>query len=279
MSGVVVNGALEAIPGLVCTSWHDDPRVRLRIGEDGAARPRGTWVRGITLHSTRGIPGGSDRRAQRILPGLGPTRSTALATNQWWSRNGQSAGAHLVVDFDATVVCLADLATEQTYHATSVNPVTIGIEIAQGSEADFWEQQLEAVVALVDWLTLRFSIQRQVPDRYRGPLDRLRRGARDYVGVFGHRDQSAMRGPGDPGDAIFERLVAAGYEPVDISAGDDLRAWRQRQRVLGVAEDGIPGPATCSALRQFQEQHGLTPTGIADAATRRALEAPDGDRT
>ncbi|WP_394825044.1 peptidoglycan recognition family protein [Pendulispora albinea] len=217
MPGLILDGVAELVPGLECLSWHDDPALRLKIGEDGARRPPGTWIRALVLHTTRGIPGGTDRRQQKILPGLGPARGTARSVNSWWSTNGKSAGAHLVVDFDGAVACLADLVTEQAYHATSVNPHTIGIEIAQGSDAELYEGQLNAVVRLVDWLTERFSIPRQIPDRYRGPLPVLQHGGRDVVGVYGHRDQSAARGAGDPGDAVFEHLAAAGYERVDWS--------------------------------------------------------------
>ncbi|WP_394826582.1 N-acetylmuramoyl-L-alanine amidase [Pendulispora albinea] len=245
------------------------------MGEDGARRPPGTWIRALVLHTTRGIPGGRDLRPQKILPGLGPARRTARATNQWWSSNGTCAGAHLLVDFDGTVACFADLVTEMTYHATSVNAHTIGIEIAQGPNAELWEGQLDAVVHLVDWLTARFDIQRQIPDLYRGSLARLREGGRDVVGVYGHRDQSAMRGEGDPGNEVFRRLGDVGYEPFDFGSGADRMAWRPRQRLLGVADDGVAGPMTCNAIRAFQRNHELPETGLADAATRAILERVD----
>src|SRR5262245_56406345 len=107
MPGLVIRGAPEIVPGVTCMSWFDDKALRLGIGEDGARRVTNTWIRAIVLHTTRGIPGGSDLRPQRILPGLGPSRNSARSVNSWWSTNGQSAGAHLVVDFDGTVACLA----------------------------------------------------------------------------------------------------------------------------------------------------------------------------
>ncbi len=272
MPGLIIGAAPESVPGLTCTSWHDNPKLRLHIGEDGAPRPPGTWIRAIVLHTTRGIPGGTDLRPQKILPGLGPNRNTAVNTNSWWSTDGRSAGAHLVVDFDGSVACLADLALEQTYHATSVNPHTIGIEIAQGSDAELYEGQLDAVVVLVDWLTSRFQIQRQIPDRYRGPVPRLESGGHDVVGVYGHRDQTSARGFGDPGSAVFDRLSAR-YEAFDLLTGSDLSTWTRRQRALGIAGDGLPGPTTFTALRAFQQAHGLTESGFADPATRTVLDA------
>jgi len=274
MPGLVIRGASESVPGLSSTSWLDDKGLRLQIGEDGARRAPNTWIRAIVLHTTRGIPGGSDPRPQRVLPGLGPSRNSARSVNSWWSTNGQSAGAHLVVDFDGSVACLADLELEQAYHATSVNPHTIGIEIAQGSGAELWDGQLDAVVTLVDWLTKRFRIQRQIPDKYRGALQRLRTGGHDVVGVYGHRDQSRARGSGDPGDAIFARLAGC-YEAFDLNAGADLAMWRQRQRTLGVQADGLPGRATWEAICAFQRSRGLEETGMADSPTRLALDASD----
>lgn len=267
MPGVVIDGIPTEVPGLTVSSWHDDPRLRLRIGQPGGAsdgRLRKTrWVRSIVLHTTKGIPGGKDRRPQKILPGIGPSGPAAEAVAHWWSTSGLASGAHLVCDFDGSWICLADLANECAYHATTVNDVSIGIEICQGRDAELYEGQLDSVVAMVDFLTARFGIQRQVPDAYRGPIARLESGGADCVGVFGHRDQTSNRGAGDPGDAIMDRLRAAGYEAFDFSAGEDLAAWRERQRDLGVRHgtsvevDGIPGPATVAQLRQCGYPDGL----------------------
>jgi murein L,D-transpeptidase YcbB/YkuD len=68
---------------------------------------------------------------------------------------------------------------------------------------------------------------------------------------------SRHRGAGDPGDHLFEKLRAAGFEAFDFEAGEDLRAWKQRQRSLGLQADGIPGQRTCQALRQAGHPHGL----------------------
>jgi hypothetical protein len=109
----------------------------------------------------------------------------------------------LVVDHDGSAACLADLADEVSYHSGEVNEVSIGIEIYQGSDAELYEGQLESVVALVDYLTRRFHIQRQYQWPYhRRPAARIASGAQDVVGIFGHRDVTTNRGLGDPGDAI-----------------------------------------------------------------------------
>jgi N-acetyl-anhydromuramyl-L-alanine amidase AmpD len=154
-----------------------------------------------------------------------------------------------VIDFDGYTTCHADLQATAAYHAGAVNSRSVGIEIYQGSNAELYAGQLDAVVTIVDWLTKRFGIQRGIPAGYQGaPVTRLELGARDFVGVFGHRDCSSNRGKGDPGDEVFRLLAAAGYERWDIEAQQDLTAWKSRQLQLGLFADGVPGPLTVAAL-------------------------------
>jgi len=262
--GVVIDGQNENVPGVAVDNWIATPALqRLKPGED--CRSRYTrWIRGIVLHTTKGIPGGSDHRPQVIKPGLGPNRRGDYTTAHFWATSTKHAGAHLVVDFDGSTVCLADLRTEASFHAGEVNEVTIGIEIYQGSDAELYQGQLDAVVRLVDFLTARFGIQRQFHKPYKGgPVARIAQGAQDVVGVYGHRDVTTNRGQGDPGNAIFETLERAGYEPFDFAISADKDAWRQRQEQLntdlGLAlpVDGVPGQKTVAALIQSGRPHGL----------------------
>jgi hypothetical protein len=193
---------------------------------------------------------------------------------RYWSTSELASGAHLICDFDGSWVCVADLATECAYHATTVNDVSIGIEICQGRAAELCEGQLDSVVAMVDFVTAHFRIQRQIPRAYRGPIRRLEDGGADCVGVFGHRDQTDNRGPGDPGDAIMEKLAAAGYERFDFAANEDLAIWRERQRDLArrhgapLNEDGVPGPATAARLELLGYPRGIW-TARGDVVERR----------
>lgn len=244
---IVIDGQKEEIPGITSVSFVDDPT--LAIGDKDCRPRRGEWIRGIVLHTTKGIPGGTDRRPQRILPGLGSSVDAGHRSANCWASDGRAASAHLIVDFDGTVSCCADLERTIAYHAGPVNKGTIGVEIYQGSNAELYSGQLDVVVLLVDWLTRRFGIQRQMPAGYLGPVERLELGADNFVGVFGHRDASGNRGRGDPGDEIFTRLRAAGYEAWDIDSQRDITAWKGRQAELGLSPvDGIPGPKTVMAL-------------------------------
>ena len=122
-----------------------------------------------------------------------------------------------------------------------------------GSDAEMYDGQLDVVVQLCDWLTRRFGIQRQIPHRYVGPSRRLMIPEQllGVVGVLGHRDLTNRRGPGDPGNAIMNKLGKAGYEPLDFDQRADLDTWRRRQRGLGITKgvDGVPGPITVRFLR------------------------------
>jgi hypothetical protein len=262
--GVIIDGKDEGVPGLTIENWIANPGVpRLKRGED--CRQRFTrWVRGIVLHTTRGIPGGSDHRAQLIKPGLGPDRKGDLGTARFWATSAVQAGAHLVVDFDGSMICLADLRLEVSFHAGEVNEVTMGIEIFQGADAELYQGQLDAVVRLVDFLTRRFKIQRQFHSPYKkGPVPRIAVGALDVVGLYGHRDVTTNRGNGDPGDAIFQTLASAGYESFDFALDEDKTTWRQRQEQLntdfgvGLTVDGVPGQKTAAALIASGRPSGL----------------------
>lgn len=253
--GFIIGEKTEIVAGLPCSSWHDDPAniPRLTMGQD--ARQRSTsWVRGIVLHTTKGVPGGKDQRPQDIRSGIGPSLGAAARVARFWSNDPGQAGAHLVVDHDGSIVCVADLLLDRAFHAGTVNDCTIGVEIYQGNAAEMYAAQLAQVVKLVDWLTVRFGIQRQIPSAYQGAIARLAAGGRDIVGVYGHRDVTENRGLGDPGNAIFELLASAGYEARDFEKKEDLAEWKKRQSDLNASlqaaldVDGIPGSATRQAL-------------------------------
>lgn len=259
MPGLIIKGRGIEVPGLKIINFLDEPILKLRPGNDVRRRLSQHWVRNIILHTTKG------EWPQTIRTNLGPFMSIGKKVAKYWTTSPENAAAHLVVDWDGTVTCHADLDCDATMHAGACNEFSIGIEIFQGSRPEniLYEGQLEKVVLLIDALTLLFGIQRQIPppDSYRiipRCGDEGEKG-RMVVGCFGHRNCTQLRGRGDPGDIIFQRLMEAKYEVMDFIRRDDIRVWANRQKkYLGMGidnqyfADGIPGPLT---VRQIQKVH------------------------
>jgi hypothetical protein len=271
MPGLIIDGKEVEVPGVSIRNFKDDPKLALRVGKPDGANDGGARTLPVTLvvlHTTKGIPGGSDKREQVIKPGFGPNTDAGNRTATYWSTDPTASGAHIVVDHNGNVVCLADLKTTCAYHAGQyeVNLRSAGIEIFQGSGAEMYEGQLDVVRKVVDVITSYFGIQRQIPDYYRNntPIPRLQSlGGRNLFGVVGHRDVSDQRGKGDPGDAIMEVLAKNGYERFDFFTSKDIETWKGRQTDIAaklnrsMSIDGIPGAQTTAALKELGYQDGL----------------------
>lgn len=286
MPGLIIGGKEVEVPGVQIRNYKDDPKLALRVGRSDGANdgeiPRDYPTTLIILHTTKGIPGGSDKRPQVLKPGFGPDTKAEDRTAQYWSTDPLHSGAHIVVDADGSVGCLADLKMVCAYHAgnRSVNHRSIGIEIYQGSDASLYASQLEVVAKIVDVLTIEFGIQRQIPTKYLNkPAPRLDKGGKDCIGVVGHRDVSNNRGFGDPGDFIFDVLEQHGYERVDFYTDSDLELWKARQKEIAektglhLTIDGIPGPGTRAALVQLGYKHGLWAFPPAESTAGGAITA------
>ncbi len=257
MSGLIIGGKSVEVPGLTITNFLDDKRLR-RGSEDGK-KSKGRWVKQVIIHTTKGIPGGKIKTPQHVKIG-GANLDKEFNTAAYWRNDPKSSGAHLVIDADGSIGCLADLADEVMYHAgqSSVNNSSIGIEMFQLSDGGIYEATLLACIKLCNALSEIFGIQRQIHMPYsKKAIKRLNTGGKDCIGFFGHRDVSNNRGFGDPGDIIMDMLASAGYERYDFSRNQDLTMWKNRQTMLGAAPDGIPGPNTVRALEAGGFPHGL----------------------
>jgi hypothetical protein len=260
MSGIVVNGKAVEVPGVTVHNFLDDKTLALA---DYDGRLRSTkWVRNIVLHCTVGD-------AQVVAPGVGPTAG-------WWKRypdiwasdrkpdGGRNLhGAHAVIDLDGVVGWYADALLVHVYHCGQVNnEYSVGIELKQQPDGTIFQVQIDTAIEVVATLCEVLGIQRQVHLPYHGRVASLSDG-RDVVGIFGHRDCDANRGAGDPGNAVLTALVAkGGCERFDFAAEEDKRAWRTRQADLNdqgcaLTVDGVPGPATCGALKSKGYSFGL----------------------
>lgn len=213
MSGLVIDGVRLEVPGFTCTSWLDEPALRLKLPEDGIAR--GTRPHSIGLHTTRG------KMPQPLITEAAQDKDcTARATVRAWRLEKRQAGAHIVIDADGEILCIADLVREMSYHCPGLNAVSIGIELVQRMrDGAVFAVQLRAAVATVKLLCNVLRIEKRVIWPYVGrplPIEAMK----GYRGVWGHRDADDDRGRGDPGDLLPQMLIMAGFAEV---AGSRVR--------------------------------------------------------
>ena len=269
-TGLILNGQAVLMPGFDIANYLDNPALKL-ASED--VRFRRSHERGnihvIVMHSTGGIPGGTDLRPQTILPGFGPsTNAGERIVGSWTNDPSRPGGAHIIVDFDGRIYCCADLITQAAYHAQAANGPSVGIEVVQGQgRAELYESQIAVAAnfAVALCAIMPTPIQRQIPKSYTGhPIPRFVASQQtvvplgDVVGIVGHRDLTSNRGEGDPGNAIMEALAAVGCEVFDFASNEDIITWKHRQAVLGLVEvDGIPGPQTVTALKKAGHADGI----------------------
>lgn len=206
---LVIDGQRIETPGLETISWLDDHRVP-RVTDGRRRVPQAT--RAIVLHTVHGKLG-----ALSDAPSVPSDRAERYARYQ--ASTTREVSWHLTVDTDGTVVQSADVASWTCWHATSVNGWTVGVEMVQEADGTLYRLQLAAVVALCDLLCARLGIDRRVPARAGVPIvgvvPRLTGHDGPWSGVFGHRNQTTNRGPGDPGSHVFLALMAAGYAGVE----------------------------------------------------------------
>ena len=271
-SGLILNGTRIPVPSMDVVNFLDDPRLRLAPYDVRQRTPKEkSWIHVVVMHTTGGIPGGKDLRPQVIKPGIcQSTGGGQRIVASWTNDPNRPGGAHLVVDQDGRAYCCADLVTEAAYHAERANGCSVGIEVIQGhAEPDLYQGQLDAAAALALAVCrlMPVPIQWQIPAAYTGgPVPRFASSLAasnstplaDVVGLVGHRDLTANRGSGDPGDAMMDALAAAGCERFSFAGEEDLYTWKQRQKDLGVwFADGVAGPQTVAALRARGDVDGI----------------------
>jgi hypothetical protein len=260
IGGLLMAGYIVPVPGVTVIGPHEREWSHL---DPGDYRARQRVPTQIMLHKTIADD------PEQIVPGAGPAGGAERTARYWQELNPDGSekvysGAHIVIGHDGVVACLADLVYAEAYHATVSNPFSIGIEICELVGGRSYEAAMNAAVAVVFTIAEHLGIQLQMHAGYTGhPLRRMLGGGRDMIGIFGHRNNTERRGRWDPGDRIFEMLRAKGVENFDFDSYDDIAAWKQRQAMLGVVADGLPGPKTRAALQAAGYRSGIYALGKA----------------
>ncbi len=220
---LVLDGRKIETPGLETVSFLDDPKVPRATDHN----PRELPIVGGLLHTVSGKRG-------PIRPGGKPSsRDFTYAVYQAHTERDVSWDA--TGDTDGSTTISNDPARRYTWHAgaPAVNRQTIGIEQVQDADGAQYEVQIRAEVQLIELYCTHLFLPRRTPvdqdgKPYAGLLDE-----RLFAGIYGHRnlwtltkkgERTTMKPWGDPGDAIFNALLAAGFEAVPIDAHGRIAA-------------------------------------------------------
>ena len=256
---MLINGTVTNVDGVQIIGPHETEWSELSSGD---CTPRTRWPTMVILHKTLADD------PEKILDGHGPP-GHAKRTADSWRNDPKHSGAHIVIGDDLSA-CLADVVLVEAWDANQANLRSIGIEHCEELGGIVRRITLENGVKICLALSERCGIQLQVPrpgSYHEGqPLRRYADGGSSLIGFFGHRDVVSSRGKWDPGEVIFSMLIAAGAEPYDFNAGEDLVVWKKRQadlvaRGYQLVVDGIPGPATTAALRSEGYRGGVWALG------------------
>lgn len=264
MPGILYNGVHHLVEGLVVVSPGEASWAWMSPRD--YTRRHTPWPRQITLHTTKGIKA----PVVGVRPGKGPGGRNKTTFDSW-SHSSEAGGACFVIDNDGVVGQGVDAFVYATYHATTVNDHSFGIEMYQEPDGSMYEAVFQSAVKLVLALCKIAGIPFQRDNRpyhENGIIKRMLHGGASCVGVFGHRDNAwqfpewmtptqrkvypngtSSRGRGDPGDIIGGYLDRAGCMGFKYDNNEDLNWWKPVQRSLGVDDDGQCGPGTVRALK------------------------------
>lgn len=178
---------------------------------DGARRWQNPIA--VVLHTIHG-------RRGALRPGAGPP-GVAERLARYQARTARKVSWHFTVGLDGAVLQSADPGPWSCWHAGHANAWSVGIEMCQEPKGDLYEATIAATVQLCEALAAAYAIPRRVP----GPRVPVRRwqpvkeggGEKRWPGFLGHRNLTREKGLGDPGDQVFDALVAAGFERITAS--------------------------------------------------------------
>jgi hypothetical protein len=251
---IIINKQKYEIPDLKTKSWEDNISWVKYITDKS---PRIKSIKNIILHTHEGI-------VSQLLQGIGPDSKIDEALARYQVNTERQVSWDYTVDLNGEVVCQNDPVQHYSWQAGQFNPSSLGIEIIQENKNGtryLYEEELKKTVLLVDFLTAALGIQRQIAWKAGKPvLTQIQRviDNNNFIGLLGHVNLTRDRGRGDPGEQIFIALKDAGYECFDVGSSQDITAWKQRQKDLGIENcDGIPGKQTVGLLKSKGYKNGI----------------------
>ena len=254
---------------------------------------RNGWpILGIVMHITAGID-------DYTLPD-----TSGDATQRWGATTSTKASWHVCIDSDSISPALPD--TYTAWHAGvkgfNFNSPTLGIEI--GKRTTDWTKAPPAWVErtlrnVAVWAAPRV-VRHKIPLRVLHSRDDVQRAinSRKPFGFVAHRTltPSTRSDPGWAGGRdTFPWEQLFGYITTEVARltgdtppppsgpptlrqgdrGDHVRTLQTRlvAHGAGLTVDGVFGPATLAAVRDFQQAHRLDVDGVVGPATWAALSA------
>lgn len=253
---MILGGNRVPVPGGIVINWTDGGCVDYVTDKT----PRRHPPQNITAHTETGEP-----HDPPVIQGATDSHACRLARYQ--TTSPRDVSWDFFIGSLGFIVQQNDPLRDYTWQAGNVNGYSLGIECEQGPGGAIDERELSAFVHACDTLTRELGIQRQVPAVMvdgrivpdRRVLARFAPGqdGATWIGIEGHRNVCACRGPGDPGDALMQALLDAGYEGFDLATWQDFDVWRARQAALEVPQTGMPDAVTRAALARGGYKHGM----------------------
>jgi N-acetyl-anhydromuramyl-L-alanine amidase AmpD len=200
---------------------------------------------------------------------------------EWFRQPASRVSAHYCVDADSIVQCVRD--EDVAWAAPGANRNGIQIEHAgwAAQTRHEWDDAYSrAMLARSARLVADLCLRYRLPPVWVDPAG-LRTGRRGLtthhaVGLAFGRTTHRDPGSGFP-SARYLALVRALAPQATVRRGDAGPVVARLQRLLhahgaaGLAADGVFGPRTEAAVREFQRRHGLEPDGIVGPRTWGAL--------
>lgn len=256
---IILNKVKYEVKGLKSTSWIEDPKNIKYINDKN---DRQKQIKSIVAHTHKGING-------VLETGFGPNTDLDVKLAKYQIDTERQVSWDYTIDMNGDLLVQNDPLVHYSWQAGHFNSFSLGFEMIQKDNGNLFEGQIEKAVLLIDFLTLKLGIQRQIPwnslknEPCRGTINRLIKDGNagvDFIGICGHRNITDQRGKGDPGDHLFYALKNAGYMLFDLDKKQDLEFWKQKQKDLGIDKkdcDGIPLKQTVDYIKASGNKTGL----------------------